>query len=361
MEILHISYLVAIIFLLIAIIVYKGFEHQLNRNFRYTSKPNLSVIIAAKDEANNINSLLDSLELLNYPNENFEIIFVDDNSTDKTAGLIQSRISSKNNFTLLTADRKTLEGKKGALKIGIEKAKNNLIVITDADCRPENNWLNEIASALDYGYDFVFGVAPILSGKTLIQKFSAFENLRNTYLTISAVGLNIPYSAAARSFGFNKSSFEKIGGYSNTTETLSGDDDLLIREAVKHKMKIGTIIQNGAFVFSDSPKTFKDYFKQKKRHIQTSFYYLFSQKLFLGLWHLINLISLLSIAFVFISPTYTIPFLIKLIFDCFLVFKHQKQLGHNFKFYEIPFLQIAFEIFLVINFFNSLTGKVAWK
>ena len=86
---------------------------------------------------------------------------------------------------------------------------------------------------MDYGYDFVFGVAPIIKGKNLVEKLSAFENLRNTFLTIAAVGLNVPYSAAARSFAFRKTSFERLGGYTNTTETLSGDDDLLLREAVK--------------------------------------------------------------------------------------------------------------------------------
>ncbi len=88
-----------------------------------TFKPKLSLIIAAKNEEQNIYSLIDSLEKLNYPNENFEVIFIDDNSTDKTAELIQSRISNKNNYTLITADNKIIAGKKGALKIGIENCK----------------------------------------------------------------------------------------------------------------------------------------------------------------------------------------------------------------------------------------------
>jgi cellulose synthase/poly-beta-1,6-N-acetylglucosamine synthase-like glycosyltransferase len=341
--------------------VYKAFVYQLSRKINTTSKPKLSLIIAAKNEGKNINSLFDSLEQLNYPNENFEVIIVDDNSTDKTAELIQSRIKNKNNFVLIKADKKEIEGKKGALNIGIISAKNNFIVITDADCRPETNWLNAMAGGLDYGLDFVFGVAPIQAGNTLVGKLSAFENLRNTYLTIAAVGLNIPYSAAARSFGFRKTSFEKIGGYVNTTETLSGDDDLLLREAVKNKMLIGTVIEPNSFVYSEAPKTFNEYFQQKKRHLQTSFHYLLKQKLFLGFWHLMNLVSLLSIVLVFISPVLALPFATKLIYDFFIVIKYQNKLGHTFKFCEIVYLQIFFEIFIVVNFFNSLSGKVKWK
>lgn len=361
MEIIYLLYIITFVFLLNAINIYKAFVYQIGKKSNITFKQKLSIIIAAKNEEENINSLFDSLELLNYPKENFEVIIIDDNSTDKTAELIQSRISDKNNFALIIADEKKFEGKKGALSIGIENARNNFIVITDADCKPETNWLNAIAGGLDYGYDFVFGVAPIKTGKTLVEKLSAFENLRNSYLTIAAVGLNIPYSAAARSFAFRKTSFISIGGYLNTTETLSGDDDLLIREAVKNKMLIGTVIEPDTLVYSAAPKSFNEYFKQKKRHLQTSFHYLFKQKIFLGFWHLINLISLISIVLGLISPILALPFVVKVIYDFFLVIRFQKHLGHSFKLHEIIYVQILFEVFVVINFFNSLSGKTKWK
>lgn len=361
MVLVYFTYVMSFCFLLFVINVYKAYKFQLDRKSKITFRPMLSIIIAAKNEEKSINSLFDSLEKSNYPKENFEVIIVDDNSSDKTAELVQSRVSGNNNYVFIKAENKEFEGKRGALSIGIKSAKNNFIIITDADCKPEPSWLNEMASALDYGYDFVFGAAPIQKGKTLVEKLSAFENLRNTYLTIAAVGLNIPYSAAARSFAFRKTSFERIGGYSKTIETLSGDDDLLLREAVKNKMLIGTVIQSDSLVYSSAPKNFEHYFQQKKRHLQTSFHYLFKQKMFLGFWHLINLISLLSITLMFISPFLALPFAVKLVYDLFVVIKHQKELGHNFKFYEILYLQILFEVFVAVNFFNSLSGSAKWK
>lgn len=355
-----ITYSIITLFLLGAINIYNGFSFQLKRKSKLNSLPDLSLIIALKNEAHNINSLFDSLNQLDYPIEKFEVIFVDDNSTDNTFELLEKG-SIKINHVIVKAADKKYEGKKGALSVGIEKTKNNFIVITDADCRPEPFWLKEIAKALDSGYDFVFGVAPINSGNNLVEKLSAFENLRNTFLSIGAVGINIPYSAAARSFAFRKRSFEKIGDYANTTETLSGDDDLLLREAVKNKMLIGTVIEPGSFVFSDPPKSFTEYFKQKKRHLQTSFHYLLKQKLFLGYWHIINLISIASVLLSFFNLLFLLPIIVKIIYDFTITIKFQQQLGHKFRFYEIIFLQLLYEIFIVINFFKSLTGKVEWK
>lgn len=363
MELIHISYLITFIFLLSAIYVYNGFKFELKKQLHSFHKTHLklSVIIAAKNEEKNINTLFEHLEKLEYPAENFEVILIDDNSDDHTYSLIHSLIVNKTNYKLLKAEQKEFEGKRGALQIGIQNALNNFIVITDADCKPESNWLKAIAGKLDEGYDFVFGVAPIESGKNLVQKLSAFENLRNTYLTIAAVGVNNPYSAAARSFAFRKKSFERIGGYSNTTETLSGDDDLLLREAVKNKMLVGTLIDQEAFVFSASQKTFNDYFFQRARHLKTSFHYMLKQKLFLAVWHLINLISLLSMLLIFFSPVFALPFAVKIIYDFFIVTKYQKGLGHSFGIFQTIYLQLLYEIFLVINFIKSISTKVNWK
>ncbi len=363
MELIHFIYFITFVFLLFAIYIYNGFKFELKKQLHtfYKTHLKLSVIIAAKNEEKNVIQLLASLSKLNYPEENYEVIFVDDNSSDNTYKLIQFEIADKKNYRLLKADQKKFAGKRGALQSGIDNAQHNFIVITDADCKPEVNWLKAIAGKLDEGYDFVFGVAPIKSGEQFVQKLSSFENLRNTYLNIAAVGLNIPYSAAARSFAFRKKSFERVGGYSNTTQTVSGDDDLLLREAVKNKMLIGTLIDHEAFVFSDSPANIFEYSQQRTRHLKTSFHYLFKQKIFLASWHLMNMICLISILLILLSPLFALPFAVKIIYDFFIVIRHQKELGHSFEILEIVYLQIMFEIFLVINFIKSFSTKVEWK
>ena len=325
------------------------------------SKVNISIVIAAKNEEKNLPRLITALSKQKYPDDFFEVIIVDDNSTDSTFETGRNLIKDLKNFSICRVKEKRFEGKKGALQFGIEMAKNPYILITDADCSPEDKWIQAFADKFYLHFDFVFGVAPFHETGNFTNRISCFENLRTTLLTLTAAKLKLPYSAAARSFGFSKDSFHKIAGYANTTETLSGDDDLLLREAVKHKMKIEVIADKDAFVYSETVITLKGYLKQKARHTSTSVHYLFSHKLFLGSWHLLNLFFLVSPVFIFISNKFLILFFIKLFGDLSLVLMTQKYFNYHFNFIEIILQQIIYEFMLILNLFNANFKKIEWK
>ena len=321
----------------------------------------ISIIIAARNEKRNIESLINSLNKIDYSKDNFEVILIDDYSADGTFEIAKRIIDTNNNFSVYPNENDSSLAKKGALTFGITKAKYPFIMITDADCKPRSNWLKSFSEKFSQGFDFVFGIVPFFTDNNLISSYSAFENLRTSILTFSLANMKFPYSAAARSFGFSKNAFEKIEGYKNTAETLSGDDDLLLREAVKNNLKIGLVTDKNAFVFSSPKETFKDYFIQKARHIKTSFYYLRHQKIILGFWHLINLTLFFSPLLIFINTLFVIPFLIKIISDEILIINFQKKFGYNFKAGKIFIMQVVYEIFIVINFFNALFRKERWK
>ncbi len=362
--ILTISFLLINLFFYISI--KKAFSNKLNQN----GEQKISVIVAAKNEEKNIPTLIEALNHQNYNKHNYEVIIIDDSSTDNTFNIANETASSKKNFTIIKAETKNLPGKKGALEKGIEKANYDFILITDADCIPQQEWIKISAGKFSEGYDFIFGVAPFYIeksqkalpfGEGWVGLLSCFENIRSNILIFTAAIIGFPYSAAARNFGFKKSSFQKINGYSNTTETLSGDDDLLLREAVKNKMKIGFLTDRESFVYSKTKNTFKDYLKQKGRHTQTSFYYLPQHKLFLSFWHLLNLFFLFSPILFFVDPVFLSFFLIKIITDTIIVFNLQKYFGYNFNPAKIFYLQIMYEIFLILNFVTALFGKSDWK
>ena len=322
---------------------------------------NISIVVAAKNEASNLRSLISSLKSLHYPEDKFEIIIVDDESEDETFSLAKKLCADLRNCSIVKATDKKFESKRGALDIGIQNSNNPFILITDADCSPEKDWLRIYSEKFSEGYDLIIGIAPFYQTGNLVNKISCYENFRNSILAFAAVNLGVAYTASARNFGFKKEAFLKIGGYKNTTGTISGDDDLLLREVVKGKLRIGIISSPGSFVYSESKTTFKDYFSQRARHTQTSPHYLLKQRLFLATWHSLNIIFLLSPVLISMNIIFIIPFGIKILFDITVCKVQQKKFGYKFSVIESIYLQFIYEIFLIIHIIRSKTTTIKWK
>jgi cellulose synthase/poly-beta-1,6-N-acetylglucosamine synthase-like glycosyltransferase len=364
------SEFILIIFILLFIITYSSILANFNLNKFIASSQteldsegslNFSIVIAAKNEVSNLRSLISSLKSLHYPEDKFEIVIVDDESDDDTYSLVQKLCADFRNCSIVKATDKKFEGKRGALDIGIQNSNNPFILITDADCSPEKDWLKICFKKFSEGYDLILGIAPFYQTGNLVNKISCYENFRNLILSFAAVNLGVAYTASARNFGFKKEAFQKICGYKNTTDTISGDDDLLLREAVRNKLKIGTITSAGSFVYSNSKTSFKDYFLQRSRHTQTSFRYPIKQKTFLVTWHLLNIIFLLSPALIAINIIFIIPFAIKILFDITVCKVQQKKFGYKFSVIESIYLQIIYELFLIVHIIRSKTTKIKWK
>ncbi len=354
---------VILIIYLITILYYnKGIKKSFTPTSPEAINLKVSIVVAAKNEDRKIENLINALNKQDYPKDLFEVIIVDDNSRDTTLATVKKLISDKPNFTVLTHNNPDLPPKKGALSLGIEKANNDFIMITDADCTPLPGWIKFFVSKFRDGHDFLIGVAPFNEqSNSDINAFICFENLRTTLLTFSAAGLEMPFSASARSFGFKKESFYTLGGYKNTLHSIGGDDDLLIQEAVKNKISVGTVTNREAFVYSNTPFTFKEYAYQKKRHTKTSHHYLTKNKLLVGYWHGINLIAFLSILFMIFSIYFAALFFVKMIVDFTTVKKYQSLLAYYFSPVEIFFYQFLYELLIIFHFFNSFTKLKSWK
>lgn len=356
---------VTIFFIFIYISFFFILSGELNRQSNIDDKNKsalkFSVVVAAKNEERNIPHLIFALSKLNYPKDDFEIIIVDDNSADETFTIAEQLLLTFDNFRIVRAVNKKYEGKRGALDFGISLAKYNNILITDADCKPGKSWLYEFNNKFNSDCNFIIGLAPFTQHQSLINKISCYENFKNSLLTVFACKIGIPFTASARNFGFNKIAFEKIEGYKNTTDTLSGDDDLLLREAVKNKLKISTITSEESFVFSETKQNFEDYFNQRARHTQTSFHYSPKQRLFLFFWHTSSIFFLFSPLLIFLNLLFLLPFAVKLLFDLLISILYQEKLSYKFSTAEIFYLQIFYEIFLVVHLFNSRFRQIKWK
>lgn len=337
----------------------------LNKVFKFKkyneSKIKVSVVVAAKNEASNILSLVESLKNQNYDQDNYEVIIVDDNSTDNTFELTKQACCLIDNFRVLKASDKLFEGKRGALDIGIQNSQYPYIMITDADCIPNSEWINSFANEFENGNDFLFGVVPFKSSNSITNLIARFENLRASIIVFAFAKLGIPYSASARSIGFSKKAFNNIEGYSNTTATLSGDDDLLLQQAIKHRLKISVVTNEEAFVFSETKNTYHEYINQKSRHTSTSFHYSNKSKTLLLLWHMLNIISIFSAIFFLFNILFVFPLFIKLVIDVFILNNFQSNFGYKLNPLWFIALQIHYEINLIYFFLKGLKFSDRWE
>lgn len=320
-----------------------------------------SIIVAMKNEEKNLANLFSALSKLNYPAKQYEVILVDDNSTDNTFQTAQKYSHLIANCSVLKAEEKKYFGKRGALDVGINNSKYSIILITDADCMPAKNWLNGFSEKFKDGFDIIIGLAPFVQNKKIINRLICFDNLRSSILTFVLAALKAPYSAAARNFGFRIEAYKKLNGFSGTQQTQSGDDDLLIREAVKANLKIGILNYDETLVLSSTKNSLFEFINQRARHVKTSAYYLLRHKVFLAFWHFSNIAVLFSILFFPFNNTFVLPFLIKLICDLIVVIVIQKRMGYYFGILEIVLYQIFYELFLIINYLASFRRNIKWK
>ena len=322
---------------------------------------NFSIVIAARNEENNITDLLKSLQNLDFPADNFEIIICDDESTDKTREIVKSFLPSFTNLKLIDHNPGEPHGKRNALEKGIAQSKFDRILITDADCVVQPGWLKETDRYFTGDTQFLIGIAPLIRDRGFFNALSCFENLRSFLLISASFGWGHPVSATARNMGFLKSVFHNEGGYDSTRKSLGGDDDLLLKNFLDKGYKINFCPEPGAAVFSNTNHQPKAYLKQKARHTAASKFYSTLSKWILVFWHLPNLYAQSSILLLPWFPEVVYTFFIKITLDAILVLAMQKKLNYNFSLPEIIFYQIFYEIFLIINYFASRFTKFNWK
>ncbi len=262
-------------FILISIplLSYFGFSlalcHGIKRNYEINQAQNLfvSVIVAARNEAENIHDCLTSLTRLDYPEEFLEIIIINDRSEDTTDQIISQFINDKSRFKYLSIFKSipNLSGKASAISQAIGYSKGEIIIITDADCVVPKNWVQKMTSYFTNQIGVVAGFSLLDFSKGLFNKI---QNLDWTYLlsvAAGAVGLGIPLTCMGNNFAFRRGAYDEVGGYEGVGFSVTEDFALLKAIAQKTKWKIAFPIDPECLVNSKPTKSLKDFFSQRKR------------------------------------------------------------------------------------------------
>ena len=166
----------------------------------------VSVVICARDEADNIVKNLPGILVQTYPTSH-EVILVNDNSADDTKYLLDElRKTFKNlNPLHLTQEAKHMPGKKFPLSMGIRSAKYETLLLTDADCIPASeNWMQLMQDGYKPQTEIVLGYGAYKKNNTFLNKLIRFETFHSALQYLSYALAGVPYMGVGRNLSYKK-------------------------------------------------------------------------------------------------------------------------------------------------------------
>jgi len=223
-----------------------------------------SVIIPARNEEKNIQRLLESIKMQNYPASLVEVIVVDDHSNDSTAAIARKFEGVK---VLQLSDDNINSYKKKALETGIQSARNEWIITTDADCTVPEEWLLSMAKVIE-GSNAVFIAAPVRidCSSKILEVFQAMDFMVLQVITGAAVYHKKLSMCNGANIAYKRSVFNEVGGFSGIDDIASGDDMLLMYKiAKKYPHQINYLKSKDAIVDTLPMKTWNNFLNQRIR------------------------------------------------------------------------------------------------
>lgn len=255
----------------------------------------VSVVICARNEEYNLEKNLPLVLEQDYPD--FEVVVVNDFSDDDTAYLLDQMKKRYSNLRVVTLSQHLnfFKGKKFPLSIGIKAAKNEILLLTDADCAPlSDQWIDKMQRHFDDATDVVLGYGGYTTGQGFLNKLIQFDTMKIAVQYFGMALIGKAYMGVGRNLAYRKSVFYRYGGFTAHYKISSGDDDLFINKiSNKYNTKIEYAVE--AHTISAPKRNFSLWFRQKKRHLSTGKYY----KLFFKMLFGFNTVSLFTFYFTF--------------------------------------------------------------
>jgi cellulose synthase/poly-beta-1,6-N-acetylglucosamine synthase-like glycosyltransferase len=331
-----------------------------------TRPKGVSVVICAHNEYHHLRETLPLILEQDYPD--YEVLVVNHSSDDDTHYLLTSLEEKYAHLTtiFIREDLNFFSGKKFPLSIGIKSAKHDLVLLTDADCKPASkDWIRHMQSAFMPKTEVVLGFSPYNRSAGLLNKLIRFDtaHIAIQYLSYALAGL--PYMGVGRNLSYMKQIFYKNQGFISHYRVRSGDDDLFINRVAK-RSNTAIMVHPGSYTLSDPKQTLENWITQKKRHLSTSHLYKFKHKILLGLYAF-SLVAFYALFILLLSLNWSpIPvmglFLLRLTAQ-YIVFAgcmrqlNEKDLVPLLPFYEI--LLILFNAGILIS--NIIRKPTRWK
>lgn len=328
----------------------------------------VSIIIAARNEEDNIAATIDDVLAQNYDSLLFELIVIDDHSDDRTAEIIRGYLHKNVKFIQLKEEALN-SYKKKAIETAIDLANGNLIITTDADCRMGPNWLSTIVNYYEEtGCRMISSPVAYFQEKSFFEEAQALEFAYLIGLGAATIGNGHPSTCNGANLAYEKKTFFEVGGFKGIDDLASGDDELLLQKvAAKYSNSIGFLKNTNAIVYTQAKPTLAEFIQQRKRWASKSTRYKSKAVLFLGLsvW-LFNLSIVLNAILVAFFPLATLPFLIfqlgaKLLVEFLFLNKVMAFFNRKQLLWWLPIFNALHIIYIVYIGIAGNSSKYSWK
>jgi cellulose synthase/poly-beta-1,6-N-acetylglucosamine synthase-like glycosyltransferase len=345
--------LLSVVVMLIYTIIIFQFRTGIGRNVisvnQINPQPRISIVVALKNEALNIEPLLTSIKGLDYPKEKLELILVDDNSSDTTLRLLQSYGSDNINVFSSTGS-----GKKQALEMGITNATGDWIAVTDADCELPQNWLSSMVRYISNETKMVLGPVFVSRGKGFLADIQTIEFLALQGATSGSAGNNNPISANGANMLFEKKAFESVKPYESNYHLNTGDDQFLMMAVHNAFPNAIVYAQNKEAIVNTNPvNNWRKYIAQRVRWTSKgSAYSDISIKLKGAVIFMTSFLVTLSLIYGLLLGNYYLAFgfiLVKMLVDLVLIVPMKHFSGRSFSILSLIGSAILYPFVVVLS------------
>lgn len=373
-ELLQILLNIVLIITALYLIIIAAFTfglYNLKEKFYSFNKKNItkvSVLIAARNEEKNIEKLLQTIYNQTFPKELYEVIIVDDHSEDDTIIKVNNFINNHKdiNIRLLEA---TSEGKKKAISQALHNAENELIMVTDADCELNSEWIETVVAFYqDKKCKMILAPVLLSPANNLFEKMQVLEHLSLIASTAGSANIGFPVMCNGANMAYERISALEIEKLRHDFNIQSGDDMFLLEQFVKkYGSKNVKFLQNkSAIVKTKACKNIKEFIRQRRRWVSKSKSYTNSKIILTALVVLffnLSIVSLFLSAF-FIPALWSLYILLTLLkfFIDFPILKNITNFMNQGKIlkWTLP-LEFIYPFYAVFTAISGLLLKVNWK
>ncbi len=349
------------------VLAYLGSKWQIIKigTFENVVLPTASVVIPFRNEAINLPTLFNLLD--HQVGEGIEIIWVDDHSEDGSFEIVEKlKRNSKGVHKLLKSNR---IGKKSAIVLGVNSAKGEIILTTDADCRPPENWINHIRQFF-HEPEVKLVAGPVMS---IYQRgiFGAFQQIEwASILLVTQFGFAVgnSFTCSAANMAYRKSSFFAVGGYDGNLAMPSGDDEFLLKKIVEKfgKASVRYLPKENLLMLTKPSQHLSELVNQRVRwaskwHVHQSWSHAIAAVLAFS-WQATFLL-LIGMAFFRDTGLFALTFLIGMKFLSEHVFLGR--ILNDFKIHvkktDMFLTSLIHPLFVILVAFGTIAGKYTWK